>query len=64
MILEDKFTLKAPIQKLWDTMLKPETLRACIPGAEKIEQIDEKTYDCIVKQKWDRFQCGSSLKSS
>lgn len=51
MILEGKFTINAPIQDLWDTMLKPETLRACIPGAEKIEQIDEKTYDCIVKQK-------------
>jgi len=51
MILEGKFTINAPIQELWDTMLKPETLRACIPGAEKIEQIDEKTYDCIVKQK-------------
>lgn len=51
MILEGNFTIKAPIQELWDTMLKPETLCACIPGAEKIEQIDEKTYDCIVKQK-------------
>lgn len=51
MILEGKLTLKAPIQKLWDTMLKPETLRACVPGAEKIELLDEKTYDCIVKQK-------------
>ena len=51
MILEGKFTIKAPIQELWDTMLKPETLRACIPGAEKIEQLDEKTYDCVVKQK-------------
>lgn len=51
MILEGKFSIKASIQELWDTMLKPETLRACIPGAEKIEQLDEKTYDCVVKQK-------------
>lgn len=51
MILEGKFTIKASIQELWDTMLKSETLRACIPGAEKIEQLDEKTYDCVVKQK-------------
>ena len=51
MILEGKFTLKAPIQKLWDTLLEPETLRACLPGAEKIERLDEKTYDCVVKQK-------------
>ena len=51
MILEGKFNLKAPIQKLWDTLLEPKTLRACLPGAEKIERLDEKTYDCVVKQK-------------
>jgi carbon monoxide dehydrogenase subunit G len=51
MQMEGKFTLKAPIQKLWDTLLDPETLLSCIPGAEKIERIDEKTFDCLVKQK-------------
>jgi len=51
MLMEGKFTLKAPIQKLWDTLLDPETLLSCIPGAEKIERIDEKTFDCLVKQK-------------
>ena len=51
MQMEGKFTLKAPIQKLWDTLLDPETLLSCIPGAEKIERIDERTYDCVVKQK-------------
>ena len=51
MLMEGKFTLKAPIQKIWDTLLDPETLLSCIPGAEKIERIDEKTFDCVVKQK-------------
>ena len=51
MLMEGKFTLKAPIQKLWDALLDPETLLSCIPGAEKIERINEKTFDCIVKQK-------------
>jgi hypothetical protein len=51
MILEGKFALKAPIQLLWDTLLDPETLRSCIPGAEKIDRLDEKTYDCVIKQK-------------
>jgi carbon monoxide dehydrogenase subunit G len=49
--MEGRFTLKAPIQKTWDTLLEPETLLSCIPGAEKIERVDEKTYDCVVKQK-------------
>lgn len=51
MLLEGKFSLKAPIEKLWDSLLEAETLRACVPGAEKIDRLDEKTYDCIVKQK-------------
>ena len=50
MLLEGRFKIKAPIQKLWDALLLPETLKACIPGAEKIERIDEKTYDCVIKQ--------------
>jgi len=49
-IIEGHLTLKAPIQKLWDTLLDPETLRECVPGAEKIERLDERTYDCTVKQ--------------
>jgi len=32
-------------------LLEPETLLSCIPGAEKIERVDENTYDCVVKQK-------------
>ncbi len=51
MILEGNFRLKAPIQKIWDKLLEPETLRDCVPGAEKIDRLDEKTYDCLVKQK-------------
>ncbi|MFC2167012.1 CoxG family protein [Acidobacteriota bacterium] len=51
MILEGKLLLNAPIQKLWDSLLEPETLQACIPGAEKIERVDDKTYDCQIKQK-------------
>ena len=51
MIIEGKFTLKASIRKVWDSLLKPETLASCIPGAEEIELIDERTYNSVVKQK-------------
>jgi len=51
MLIEGKFTLKAPIQEVWDFLLKPETLASCIPGAEKMEAIDDKTYESVVKQK-------------
>ncbi len=51
MLIEGKFKLKAPIQEVWDFLLEPETLAACIPGAEKLEAIDDKNYEAIVKQK-------------
>jgi carbon monoxide dehydrogenase subunit G len=51
MLIEGKFTLQAPIQQAWDFLLSPETLIACIPGAEKMEAIDDRTYESIVKQK-------------
>jgi 2-furoyl-CoA dehydrogenase large subunit len=50
MLIEGKFTLKAPIQKVWDFLLEPGTLASSIPGGEKVEVIDDKTYGCIVKQ--------------
>ncbi len=51
MLMEGKFTLKAPIQQVWDFLLEPGTLASCIPGAEKMERIDDKTYESVVKQK-------------
>lgn len=51
MLIEGKFTLKAPIQEVWDFLLAPGTLASCIPGAEKVEAIDDKTYESVVKQK-------------
>jgi carbon monoxide dehydrogenase subunit G len=51
MLMEGKFTLQAPMQEVWDFLLEPETLASCIPGAEKMEAIDAKTYESVVKQK-------------
>jgi len=51
MLIEGKFTLKAPIQKVWDFLLEPGTLVSCIPGAEKMVAIDDKTWEGILKQK-------------
>lgn len=51
MLLEGKFTLKANIQKTWDNLIKPETLAACIPGCEKMEKKDDKTFETVVVAK-------------
>jgi len=51
MKIEGKFAMKAPIQKVWDFLLAPGTLASCIPGAEKMEPVDDKTWEGIVKQR-------------
>jgi carbon monoxide dehydrogenase subunit G len=51
MLIEGKFTMKASIQEVWDFLLEPGTLASCIPGAEKMEPVDDKTWEGIVKQK-------------
>jgi carbon monoxide dehydrogenase subunit G len=51
MLLTGKFTLNAPIQKSWESLLRPETLASCIPGCEEVRAIDEKNYVSTIKQK-------------
>jgi carbon monoxide dehydrogenase subunit G len=51
MIIEGGFALEAPIEKLFDFLLKPETIMTCLPGAESVKLVDETTYECVVKQK-------------
>lgn len=48
MLIEGKFILKIPIQKAWDYFFDLEGMASCIPGCEKIEAINENTYQCIV----------------
>jgi carbon monoxide dehydrogenase subunit G len=36
---------------VWDFLLAPGTLASCIPGAEKMEPVDDKTWEGVVKQK-------------
>jgi len=53
MKFEGKMNVKAQVtmQKMWDTLMNdPETLRAVIPGGEKVERIDDKTFNVVLKQ--------------
>ena len=50
MQIDGKFVVNGKIQTVWDLVLEPGTLASCIPGAEKIESTDNKTYNCLVKQ--------------
>jgi carbon monoxide dehydrogenase subunit G len=51
MQIEEKFSVKAPIQKLWDSLLDPHIVGPCIPGCEKVETINDKEYESIIKAK-------------
>jgi carbon monoxide dehydrogenase subunit G len=50
--IEGKFSLiNVPVQTVYKSLLEPEILSLCIPGAEQIKRVDEKTYDCVIKQR-------------
>lgn len=51
MRIEEKFAVKAPVEKLWDSLLDPEIVGPCIPGCEKVETINDKEYDSIIRAK-------------
>lgn len=51
MLIEGRFSVTAPIEKLWEKLFDVQALAACLPGAEEIKQIDDKTYDVTMKQR-------------
>jgi carbon monoxide dehydrogenase subunit G len=51
MIWTGQIRVQAPLQRVWDMLLEPETLQACLPGIEKIERLDEKHYTIAIMQK-------------
>jgi uncharacterized protein len=55
MIIEGKVTLKANIQKLWDSIFKPEILSGCIPGGESLDKKSDTLYEGVMKQKVGPF---------
>lgn len=50
MIIEETFTINAPIQKVWDFFLDIEQMSRCMPGAE-VRQTDPTTYEGELKAK-------------
>ena len=49
MQIAEKFTVKAPIQTVWQFVIDPNQIGKCVPGCESIEKIDDRTYVAIVK---------------
>jgi carbon monoxide dehydrogenase subunit G len=46
-----RYTISAPIELVWEGILDPAVLKACIPGCEKLEQPADGQYVATVKLK-------------
>jgi carbon monoxide dehydrogenase subunit G len=51
MKINNEFTVSAPIQQAWDTMLNLERIAPCLPGAAIQDEKDEGEYDGTMKVK-------------
>lgn len=49
MKVEKKFTVQAPIQKVWDIFTQPQLLAQCIEGCESVEEPEPRQYKVNVK---------------
>jgi uncharacterized protein len=47
-IFEDAIVVKAPAAKVWDFLLDPNCIAACMPGVENVTQIDDRTFDAAI----------------
>jgi carbon monoxide dehydrogenase subunit G len=45
------FTVHAPLETVWGFLRNPESFASCIPGVERVEAIDERTFRAMVTVK-------------
>ncbi len=51
MNIEGTYTLQAPQENVWRSLTDPQVLFNAIPGVEHVEQIDERTFDVVLRLK-------------
>jgi carbon monoxide dehydrogenase subunit G len=49
--IEDRFEVKAPVERVWQYLIDPKRVVHCLPGAELLEQQDEHTFLGAIKVK-------------
>src|SRR5215813_7050660 len=49
--IEEEFEVQAPVQRVWEYLIDPAKVVACIPGAELLESQDERTFMGAVEVK-------------
>ena len=42
--IKETFTVQAPIERVWQFVMDPEMVVTCMPGAELVEVVDDKTF--------------------
>ena len=51
MIFEDRFTVQAPVDRVWAFLRDPHQVGRCIPGTERIDVIDDRHYHVVAGAK-------------
>jgi len=49
--IEERFTVAAPVEPVWEYLVDPRRVVTCLPGAELAEVVDERTFHGNVKVK-------------
>lgn len=49
--IEERFEVQAPVERVWKYLIDPKRVVECLPGAELIEQQDERTFLGAIKVK-------------
>jgi carbon monoxide dehydrogenase subunit G len=49
MILEGKVNVGVPASSVWDFLMDINRFASCVPGLEQVTQIDERTFDGVVR---------------
>jgi carbon monoxide dehydrogenase subunit G len=47
MTFEDRFTVQAPVERVWAFLRDPQQVGRCIPGTECIDVIDDRHYHVV-----------------
>ena len=48
MKIEKKFTIAAPLEKVWSILTKPQLIAQCIPGCESVEEVSYDKFKAAV----------------
>ncbi len=51
MLIQERFTVKAPIDRVWDYVTDPVKFSSSVPGCESLQVTGERTYLAVVKSR-------------